>query len=226
MRIDIITCVPQLLESPFSHSIIKRAIEKELVTLRIHDLRDYGIGKHKKVDDRAYGGSAGMVLMIEPIVKYIENLQKEVKYDEIIYMAPDGATFTQQMANELSLKKNLLILCGHYKGIDERVRTHFITREISIGNYVLSGGELPASVVVDSIVRLLPRVLSDTTSALTDSFQDGFIAPPVYSRPANFRGLKVPDVLLSGNAANIKAWCVEQTMMRTNKHKLAKNTNS
>ncbi len=215
MQIDIISCVPQLLESPFGHSIIKRAIQKKLVNIHIHDLRHYGLGKHRQVDDRAYGGEAGMVLMVEPIVKCIKDLRTKATYDEIIYMAPDGIPFSQQEANRLSLQKNILILCGHYKGIDERIRQHFITREISIGNYVLSGGELAAAVIVDSVVRLLPGVLSDATSALTDSFQDGLIAPGVYTRPADFRGIKVPKVLLSGHTANIKAWRREQTLIKT-----------
>lgn len=221
MRIDIITCLPDLLHSPFSHSIIKRAVEKNLVGVHIHNLRDYGIGTHKQVDDKAYGGQAGMVLMVAPIVHCIEAMQKQRTYDEVIYMAPDGLPYTQKLANDLSLKKNLLILCGHYKGIDERVRTHFITREISIGDYVLSGGELAAAVVVDSLVRLLPGVLNNATSALTDSFQDNLIAPPIYSRPADFRGLKVPEVLRSGHAARIKGWCSEQALLRTQARKKA-----
>lgn len=218
MRFDIITCLPNLLQSPFDHSIIKRAIEKGLVRVHIHNLRDYGMGTYQQIDDKAYGGQAGMVLMIEPIVNCIEALQKNIVYDEIVYMSPDGVPYKQKIANELSLKKNLLILCGHYKGIDDRIRKHFITREISIGDYVISGGELAAAVVVDSIVRLLPGALNDATSALTDSFQNNLIAPPVYSRPANFKGLKVPEVLLSGHAANIQAWEEEQALIRT-KHR-------
>ncbi|MEM7174036.1 MAG: tRNA (guanosine(37)-N1)-methyltransferase TrmD [Bacteroidota bacterium] len=217
MHIDIITCLPDLLTSPFSHSIVKRAIEKKLVTICIHNLRDYGIGKHKQIDDKPYGGQAGMVLMIEPIVNCINSLQKNRTYDEVIYMSPDGEKYNQPLANTLSLKKKLLILCGHYKGIDERVRTHFITREISIGDYVISGGELAATVVVDSLVRLLPGVLNDSTSALTDSFQNNLIAPPVYTRPANFKNLKVPEVLLSGHAKHIEEWAMAKAIERTKK---------
>lgn len=215
MRFDIITCLPSLLKSPFDHSIIKRAIERGFVSVHVHNLREYGMGKYKQIDDRAYGGQAGMVLMIEPIVNCIEALQKDVVYDEILYMSPDGVPYKQKTANELSLKKNLLILCGHYKGIDHRIRKHFITREISIGDYVISGGELAAAVVVDSIVRLLPGALNDATSALTDSFQNNLIAPPVYTRPASFKGLKVPEILLSGHAAHIQAWEEEQALIRT-----------
>ncbi len=215
MRIDIITCQPRLLESPFQYSIIKRAIDTHRVTLQVHDLRKYGIGKHQQIDDRPYGGGAGMVLMIQPIVDCIETLQKERTYDEIIYLAPDGEMLTQHIANQLSLKNNILLLCGHYKGIDERIRTHFITREISIGAYVLSGGELAAAVVVDSLVRLLPGVLSDTTSALTDSYQDDCIAPPIYTRPASFRNMHVPPLLLSGHEAHIATWREEQSVART-----------
>ncbi|EMR03855.1 tRNA (guanosine(37)-N1)-methyltransferase TrmD [Cesiribacter andamanensis] len=215
MRIDIITVLPRLLDSPFSHSILKRAQDKGLVEVVVHDLRPYSTNKHKSVDDYAYGGGAGMVLQIEPIVRCIEELQAQRSYDELIYMSPDGETLNQGIANELSLKKNLLILCGHYKGVDERVRQHFITREISIGDYVLSGGELAAAVLSDSIIRLLPGVLNDETSALSDSFQDGLLAPPVYSRPADFRGWKVPEVLLSGHEGRIEDWRHQQAVART-----------
>ncbi|MEM9858483.1 MAG: tRNA (guanosine(37)-N1)-methyltransferase TrmD, partial [Bacteroidota bacterium] len=206
MRIDIITCLPKLVESPFSDSILKRAQNKGLVDVVIHDLRKYSTDKHYKVDDYAYGGGAGMVLMIEPLVNCIRDLQSKRDYDDIIYTSPDGSNFTQSMANALALKDNLMIICGHYKGIDERVRTHFVTREISIGDYVLSGGELAAAVISDAVIRLIPGVLSDETSALTDSFQDGLVAPPVYTRPAEFEGLKVPDILLSGHEAKIEKW--------------------
>ncbi|MEK6475899.1 tRNA (guanosine(37)-N1)-methyltransferase TrmD [Catalinimonas sp. 4WD22] len=215
MRIDIITCLPSLLESPFSHSILKRAQDKGLVEVVVHDLRDFAVNKHKQVDDYAYGGGAGMVLMIEPIVRCIEQLQADRTYDEIIYMSPDGERLDQPIANQLSLKKNLILLCGHYKGVDERVREHYVTREISIGDYVLSGGELAAAVLADSIIRLLPGVLSDETSALSDSFQDKLIAPPVFTRPAEFKGIKVPDVLLSGNDQLIHDWRYEQSVKRT-----------
>ncbi|HQU60371.1 MAG TPA: tRNA (guanosine(37)-N1)-methyltransferase TrmD, partial [Saprospiraceae bacterium] len=199
MRIDIITLHPELLESPFQHSIMKRAQEKGLLEVCVQDLRPYGLGKHLQVDDYQYGGGAGMVMMIEPLSNCIEKLQKERSYDEVIYMTPDGERLEQPLANRLSLKENLLIICGHYKGIDERIREHFVTMEISIGDYVLSGGELPAAVLVDAIGRLLPGVLNDETSALFDSFQDGLLSPPVYTRPEEFRGWKVPDVLLTGN---------------------------
>ncbi|GHB47720.1 tRNA (guanosine(37)-N1)-methyltransferase TrmD [Mongoliitalea lutea] len=215
MRIDIITVVPGLLEGPFAHSILKRAEEKGIAKVRVHNLRAYASGKQKQVDDYAFGGGAGMVLMVEPIVKCITALQAERIYDEIIYMSPDGKTFDQNMANELSLKGNIMILCGHYKGVDERVRQKWITREISIGDYVLSGGELAAAVVTDAIIRLIPGVLNDETSALTDSFQDGLLAPPVYTRPAEYDGMKVPDVLLSGHEAKIEAWRFEASVRRT-----------
>ncbi|MCG8389598.1 MAG: tRNA (guanosine(37)-N1)-methyltransferase TrmD [Cytophagales bacterium] len=215
MRIDIITCLPKLLESPFSDSILKRAQSKRLVEVHVHDLRQYATDKHKRVDDYAYGGGAGMVLMVEPIVRCIRALQADREYDDIIYTSPDGELFTQPLANELSIKKNLLLLCGHYKGVDERIREHFVTRELSIGNYVLSGGELAAAVISDAIIRLIPGVLSDETSALTDSFQDGLVAPPVYTRPAEFEGLKVPGVLLSGHEKNIEQWRFEQSVQRT-----------
>jgi tRNA (guanine37-N1)-methyltransferase len=215
MRIDIISVVPDLLSGPFSHSILKRAQDKGLASVNVVSLRDYATDKHKSVDDYAFGGGAGMVMKIEPIVACIEDLKSRTPYDEIIYMSPDGKLLDQPMANQLSLKKNLLILCGHYKGIDERVREHFITKEISIGSYVLSGGELAAAVVADAVIRLIPGVLNDETSALSDSFQDNLLAPPVYTRPAEFRGWKVPDVLLSGHDANIEKWRHEKALERT-----------
>lgn len=215
MRIDILTCVPQLLESPFSHSILRRAIERELLNLHIHDLRDYSIDKHKKVDDYAYGGAAGMVMSIVPIARCIASLQEVVNYQEVIYMAPDGEPLTQRLANKLSLQDSLLILSGHYKGVDERVQENLITRSISIGDYVLSGGELAAAVLVDTVVRLIPGVLSDETSALTDSFQDNLVAPPVYTRPYEYEGMKVPDILLSGNAKAIQEWEYQAALERT-----------
>lgn len=215
MRIDIITCLPRLLESPFADSILKRAQQKGLVTVFIHDLREYAQNKHRTTDDYAFGGGAGMVMMIEPIDLCISKLKGERDYDEVIYMSPDGELLTQSLANQLSLKQNLIILCGHYKGVDERVREHLITREISIGNYVLSGGELAAAVVSDAIIRLIPGVLSDETSALTDSFQDGLIAPPVYTRPAEYKGWQVPEVLLSGHVAKIEQWRLEKALERT-----------
>lgn len=215
MHIDIISVVPGLLEGPFSHSILKRSEEKGLATIRVINLRDYSLSKQKQVDDYAFGGGAGMVMMIEPIARCIEALQKERTYDEIIYMTPDGETFDQSMANALSLSQNLLILCGHYKGVDERVRERFITKEISIGDFVLSGGELAAAVVADAIIRLIPGVLNDESSALTDSFQDGLLAPPVYTRPAEYDGMKVPDVLLSGHEAKIDEWRFDASVRRT-----------
>ena len=215
MRIDILSVVPELLDSPFAHSILKRAIAANLVEVHVHNIRDWSVNKHKTVDDYPYGGGAGMVMMVEPIVACIEDLSSQRKYDEIIYMSPDGELFDQPIANRLSMQKNIMILCGHYKGVDERVREKFITREISIGNYVLSGGELAAAVVADSIIRLLPGVLNDETSALSDSFQDNLLAPPVYTRPAEFRGMKVPDVLLSGHAAEIDKWRHDQSVKRT-----------
>lgn len=215
MHIDIITCLPRLIESPFSDSILKRAQQKGLVEVNIIDLRQYSPDKHKSVDDYAYGGGAGMVMMIEPIDRCISDLKAKRSYDDVIYMSPDGTLLTQSVANELSLKKNIIILCGHYKGVDERVREHLITREISIGNYVLSGGELAAAVVADAVIRLIPGVLSDETSALHDSFQDNLIAPPVYTRPAEYRGWRVPDVLLSGHEANIEKWRHEKSVERT-----------
>jgi tRNA (guanine37-N1)-methyltransferase len=226
MHIDIITCLPKLLESPFSDSILKRAIKKGLVSVDIIDLRSYTTDKHKSVDDYAYGGGAGMVMMIEPIDRCITELKANRVYDEVIYMSPDGEQFSQSIANELSLKQNLIILCGHYKGVDERVREHFITREISIGDYVLSGGELAAAVVSDAVIRLLPGVLSDETSALSDSYQNGLVAPPVYTRPAEYKGWKVPDILLSGHEAKIEEWRHEAALSRTSKRRpnLLKNT--
>jgi tRNA (guanine37-N1)-methyltransferase len=204
-----------MFEGPFSESIIKRAQQKELVEIHLHQLRDYTTGKHRKVDDYAFSGGAGMVMMVEPVARVIDKLKSEREYDEIIYMSPDGELLDQKMANSLSMKGNLIILCGHYKGIDERIREHLITMEISIGNYVLSGGELAAAVVVDSIVRLIPGVLGDETSALSDSFQDGLVSPPVYTRPREFRGWKVPDILLSGNEKLIEEWKHEQSVKRT-----------
>jgi tRNA (guanine37-N1)-methyltransferase len=215
MTIDIISVVPDLLQSPFAHSILKRAKDKGLLEVNVINLRDYTTYARAQVDDYAFGGGAGMVMMIEPLVNAIESLQKATAYDEIIYLTPDGETFNQKMANFFSLKNNLLLICGHYKGIDERVRQHFITKEISIGDYVLSGGEIAAAVLVDSIGRLIPGVLNDETSALTDSFQDNLLAPPVYTRPEEFRGWKVPDILLSGNHKLIEEWRVEQSLQRT-----------
>lgn len=215
MRIDIITALPSLLESPFNDSIIQRAKNKQIVEIVIHNLRDYSCNKHKTIDDYAFGGGAGMVIGIEPVVTCIEKLQQERSYDEIIYMTPDGEILDQKTANLLSIKKNLIILCGHYKGVDDRVRQHFITREISIGSYVLSGGELAAAVLADAVIRLVPGVLNNETSALTDSFQDNLLAPPVYTRPAEFRGWKVPEILLSGNEKLIDDWRMEQAIERT-----------
>lgn len=215
MRFDLLTVVPGLLESPFGHSIMKRAIQKGLAEVVVHNVRDYATNKHKTVDDAPYGGGAGMVMMIEPVVACIEKLKSERDYDEIIYMSPDGDVFDQKMANQYSMKGNIMILCGHYKGIDERIREHFITREISVGDYVLSGGELAAAVVCDAIIRLLPGVLNDETSALSDSFQDDLLAPPVYTRPAEFRGWKVPDILLSGNTPEVDKWRHEKSLERT-----------
>lgn len=215
MRIDIISAVPDLMTSAFSHSILKRAAQNKLAEVNLINLRDYATGKQKQIDDYAFGGGAGMVLMIEPIAACINSLKSQREYDEIIYMSPDGELLNQKMCNQLSLKKNLIILCGHYKGVDERVRQHFITSEISIGDYVLSGGELPAAVLSDAIIRLIPGVLNDETSALSDSFQDNLLAPPVYTRPQEFNGWKVPDVLMSGHSANIDKWRHEQSVERT-----------
>ena len=215
MRIDILTVLPQLMESPFSASIMQRAKDKGHVEINIHNIRDYSTDKHKNVDDYQYGGGAGMVLSIEPIATLIEKLKSERKYDEIIYMTPDGKLLEQSDCNNFSLTKNLMILCGHYKGVDERVREHYITKEISIGSYVLSGGELAAAVLTDAIVRLIPGVLNDETSALTDSFQDDLLSPPVYTRPPEFNGWKVPEILLSGNLPAIEKWREEQALQRT-----------
>jgi tRNA (guanine37-N1)-methyltransferase len=215
MRIDIISAVPELLHSPLAHSILGRAREKGLLEVQVHDLRPYGLGRHRQVDDYQYGGGAGMVMMPEPIARCIDDLRAQRDYDELIYMTPDGTRLEQRLANRLSMKNNLLILCGHYKGVDERIRQHYITLELSIGDYVLSGGELPAAVLVDAIGRLIPGVLNDETSALEDSFQDGLLAPPVYTRPSNFRGWEAPAVLLSGNFAAIEEWRHEQALKRT-----------
>ena len=215
MRIDILTLLPELLAGPFSASIMKRAQDKKLVEIHFHNIRDYATNKHKNVDDYQYGGGAGMVMSIEPIVTIIEKLQHERTYDEVIYLTPDGVLLEQVICNDLSLKGNIMLLCGHYKGIDERIREHFITKEISIGSYVLSGGEIAAAVLTDAIVRLLPGVLNDETSALTDSFQDHLLSPTVYTRPPEFRGWKVPDVLLSGNFPNIEKWREDKALERT-----------
>lgn len=215
MRVDIITLHPALIEEVFNHSIMKRAQQKNLAEIHLHNLREFGFGKHQQADDYAFGGGAGMVMMIEPIDKCIEKLKAERSYDEIIYMSPDGEEFCQPMANKLSSLKNLIILCGHYKGIDERVRQYLVTKEISIGNYVLTGGELAAAVVVDALVRLIPGVLNDVQSALSDSFQDNLISPPVYTKPFEYKGWKVPEILLSGHQAKIEAWKMEQSIERT-----------
>lgn len=215
MHIDIISVLPELLQSPFEHSILKRAQNKGLVSINLINLRDYAISKHKNVDDYCYGGGAGMVMMIEPIANCIDDLKSKRVYDEIIYMTPDGATLNQKMANTYSTLNNILVLCGHYKGIDERIRELYITKEISIGDYVLSGGELAAAVFCDSVIRLIPGVLNDETSALSDSFQDDLLSPPVYTRPADYKGHKVPDVLLSGHAGEIEKWRFEQALSRT-----------
>lgn len=215
MRVDILTVVPDLLEGPFSHSILKRAEEKGLAEVHIHNIRDYSTDKHKNVDDYQYGGGAGMVMAIQPIADCIEKLQQERDYDEIIYVTPDGDLYDQRTANELSLAENIIILCGHYKGVDERIREHFVTKEISIGSYVLSGGELAAAVITDSVIRLIPGVLNDETSALTDSFQDGLLSPPVYTRPAEYKGMKVPEVLLSGNFKKIEEYREKEALKRT-----------
>lgn len=215
MRIDIISVVPDLMTSAFAHSILKRAIANKLVEVNLINLRDYASGKQKQVDDYAFGGGAGMVMMVEPIDSCINDLKSKRDYDEVIYMSPDGELLQQNLCNQLSLLKNIIILCGHYKGVDERVREHLITREISIGDYVLSGGELPAAILSDSIIRLLPGVLNDETSALSDSFQDNLLAPPVYTRPADYNGWKIPDILLSGHSANIDKWRHEKSVERT-----------
>lgn len=219
MHIDIITCLPRLIESPFADSILKRAQVKGLVSVNIIDLRGYATDKHKSVDDYAYGGGAGMVMMIEPIDRCLRELKSQRVYDDIIYMSPDGETLTQSLANQLSLKQNLVFLCGHYKGVDERVRKHLVTREISIGDYVLSGGELAAAVVADAVIRLIPGVLSDETSALSDSFQDNLIAPPVYTRPAEYNGWRVPDVLMSGHESKIEEWRHGEAVERTRRRR-------
>src|SRR6476660_6023230 len=215
MRIDIITVLPELLESPLNHSILKRAQSKGLLEIHVHHLRKWALNNYGQVDDYQYGGGAGMVMMCEPLANAIESLSKNIKYDEIIYLTPDGELFNQKTANQLSLKENLLMICGHYKGIDQRIRDHFVTKEISIGDYVLSGGELAASIVVDSIGRLIPGVLNDETSALFDSFQDNLLAPPVYTRPAEFRGWKVPEILLSGDPKKVEEWRNDRSIERT-----------
>lgn len=215
MRIDIITVLPELMRSPFEASILKRAIEKGLVEVHFHNLRDFTTNNYKQIDDYQFGGGAGMVMMIEPIDKCISALKSERHYDEVIYMTPDGTRFAQTTANELSLKENIIILCGHYKGVDQRVRDHFITREISVGDFVLSGGELAASVVCDAVIRLIPGVLSNETSALTDSFQDDLLAPPIYTRPAEYKGWTVPKILLSGDSQKIDQWREDQAIERT-----------
>lgn len=215
MRIDILSVVPELLESPLGHSIVGRAIKKGLVEIHVHNLRKYGLGPRKNVDDYSYGGDAGMVMCVEPVFRMIEELKAERDYDEIIYMSPDGEILDQGIANELSLKGNIIILCGHYKGIDHRIREHLITREISVGDYVVSGGEIPAALLADSIIRLIPGALTDETSALSDSFQDDLLSPPVYTRPAEFNGWKVPEILLSGDPKKIRAWQDEKALERT-----------
>ena len=215
MRIDIISVVPELLDSPLSHSIVGRARKKGLVEIEMHNLREYGLGPRRNVDDYSYGGDAGMVMMVEPVFNIIRDLKAQRDYDEVIYMSPDGEILDQNISNELSLKQNIIVLCGHYKGIDHRIREHLVTREISIGNYVVSGGEIPAAILADSLVRLIPGALTDETSALSDSFQDGLLSAPVYTRPAEFNGWKVPEVLLSGNPKLIQAWQDEQALERT-----------
>jgi tRNA (guanine37-N1)-methyltransferase len=215
MNIHILTVVPNLLDSPFSHSILKRANEKGLLNVQVHNLRKWAINKHNQVDDYQYGGGAGMVIMCEPLANAIEELQLDNQFDEIIYVTPDGETFNQSAANQLSLKNNLLIICGHYKGIDQRIRDMYITKEISVGDYVLSGGELAAAIIVDAVGRLIPGVLNDETSALTDSFQDNLLAPPVFTRPENFRGATIPPILLTGNPKLIDDWRFEQSLERT-----------
>jgi len=219
MRIDIITVLPELLKSPFEASILKRAIEANLVSVHFHNLRDYTSDRYKSIDDTQFGGGAGMVMMIEPIDKCISKLKSERDYDEIIYMTPDGETLNQGIANQLSMKGNLIVLCGHYKGVDQRVRDMFITKEISIGDYVLSGGELGAAVLCDTIIRLIPSVLGNETSALTDSFQDGLLAPPIYTKPRDYKGWKVPELLVSGNFPKIEKWREEQALERTKKRR-------
>lgn len=215
MRIDILTIFPEMFEGPFQHSILKRAIDKGLAEIHLHNIRDFAKNKHKRVDDYAFGHGAGMVMMIQPIADLIDHLKSERHYDEVIFLTPDGQLFNQKTANRLSLMKNIILLCGHYKGIDERLREHYITLEISVGDYVLSGGELAAAIVADSLIRLIPGVLGDETSALTDSYQDGLLSPPVYTRPANYHGWEVPPVLLSGNEKEINKWLTEQAIERT-----------
>ena len=217
MRIDIITVLPELIESPLNHSIVKRAREKGLIEVNLINLRDFTTDRYKTVDDYAFGGGAGMVMMIEPVYKALEKLKSERSYDDVIYTSPDGEPFTQKLANQLSMKENLIILAGHYKGVDQRIRDHLITREISVGDYVLSGGELPAAIIVDAVARLIPGALGDEQSALSDSFQDDLLAPPVYTRPAEFRGWHVPDILLSGHTAEIEKWRHEESLERTKK---------
>ena len=219
MRIDIITVLPELLKSPFEASILKRAIEKGLVEIHFHNLRDFSLNNYNQIDDYQYGGGAGMVMMIEPIDKCISNLKSQRDYSEVIYMTPDGETLNQGIANELSLKENIILLCGHYKGVDQRVRDHFITREISVGDFVLSGGELAAAIVCDSVIRLIPGVLGNETSALTDSFQDDLLAPPIYTRPADYKGWKVPDILLSGNTPKVDEWRENEALKHTKKRR-------
>lgn len=219
MRIDIITVLPELLKSPFQASILKRAIEKGLVEIHLHNLRDYATNSYNQIDDYQFGGGAGMVMMIEPIDKCISGLKAERDYDEVIYMTPEGQTLDQSISNQLSLKGNIIILCGHYKGVDQRVRDQFITKEISVGDYVLSGGELAAAILCDSVIRLIPGVLGNETSALTDSFQDGLLAPPTYTRPAEYKGWEVPEVLLSGHKANIEKWREDQAYKNTKKRR-------
>jgi tRNA (guanine37-N1)-methyltransferase len=219
MRIDIITIFPEMFSGPFNSSMISRAIDKNIVDIHIHQLRDYAGNKYRSVDDYAFGGGAGMVMMIEPIARCIDDLRSRTDYDEVIYTSPDGEMLDQNMANRMSLYKNIILLCGHYKGIDERIREHYITREISVGNYVLSGGEYAAMIICDAMIRLIHGVLNDETSALTDSFQDGLIAPPVYTRPADYKGMKVPDILLSGNEKEINQWRLDRALERTKKRR-------
>lgn len=219
MNIHILSAVPELMESPFNHSILKRAGERGLLNITVHNIRKWAINKHNQIDDYQYGGGAGMVIMCEPLAKAIEELQQQQKFDEIIYVTPDGETFNQKAANKLSLKENILIICGHYKGIDQRIRDHYVTKEISIGDFVLSGGELAAAIIVDAVGRIIPGVLNDETSALTDSFQDNLLAPPVYTRPENFNGWKIPEILLTGNPKIIEDWRYEQSIERTKKRR-------
>ncbi len=219
MQIDILTLFPEIFQGPFDHSIIKIAREKEKVQINIHNIRDYSVDKHKRADDYPYGGGSGMVMMAEPVVRNIEDLKSRREYEEVIFLTPDGDQYNQSIANELSLKNNIILICGHYKGVDERVRENYITREISIGDYVLSGGEIPAMVICDSLIRIIPGVLGDETSALSDSFQNGILSPPVYTRPYDFRGLKVPDILRSGNDKNIKEWQHEKALEKTRKRR-------